>query len=447
MQLNRSDAAESWRIIVQTIKTAAIVIFMGTVMYGAWTSITTPPDRLPDEVHELLFDHEPAIAFDEQSFDAGLADAIPDLDINIGQPSPDAGMNGESVASLSTNTENDSAQAESNVIRQSDSDQSVTESAMDSAVTARLSDVSSNPAQAHHTNTPNSFDVPDPNSVASTFASSGEKLQLPKSNPDLALTSGTSENEQSGVPPAADDLASSAAQGPSNIGIANAFRTADRQYADDQRKEALSTLSIFYNTPNLSGQERAGLLARLDPLAREVIYSKQHLLEKPYRVGQQETLVDVATKYEVPWQLLANINQVADPMTLLPGTELKVVSGPFRAEVNLSQQELTLFLGDLYAGRFPIAVGSDPAPNPGAFTVQDKQTEHTYYNRAGSPVLPGSEENPYGSVWMDLGGQICIHGSPDSNKPTNNGCISLADHFATDLYGILSQGSSVTIRR
>ena len=231
------------------------------------------------------------------------------------------------------------------------------------------------------------------------------------------------------------------------MGLANAIRTADRQYADDQRKEALSTLSIFYNTPDLSGEERANLLARLDPLAREVIYSTQHLLEKPYRVGQKESLVDIAAQYEVPWQLLANINQVPDPMALLPGTELKVVTGPFRAEVNLSKSELTLFLGDLYAGRFPIAVGADPTPRPGTFTIQDKQKDHTYYNRSGAPVPASNPGNPYGGTWMDLGGQVCIHGSPDKRKPTDQGCISLADDFAGDLYGILSQGSSVTIRR
>ena len=43
--------------------------------------------------------------------------------------------------------------------------------------------------------------------------------------------------------------------------------------------------------------------------------------------------------------------------------------------------------------------------------------------------------------------QLCIHGSPDPTRPTENGCISLAEDVADDLYGILSQGSSVTIRR
>ena len=92
-------------------------------------------------------------------------------------------------------------------------------------------------------------------------------------------------------------------------------------------------------------------------------------------------------------------------------------------------------------------MGSDPPPKPGTFTVQDKQESRTYYDASGSPVPPGSPENPYGSVWMDLGGQLCIHGSPSTTAANENGCISLAADYADDLYGILSQGYSVTIRR
>lgn len=236
------------------------------------------------------------------------------------------------------------------------------------------------------------------------------------------------------------------ASGP-NLGLANAIQTADKQYKADQRKEALATLSLFYSTPNLSPSEREQLLSRLDPLAGEVIYSRRHLTEQPHRVGHNETLMEIAARYEVPWQLLANINNIQDPVTVLPGTELKVVRGPFRAEVSLDNQELTLFMGDLYAGRFPIAVGSDPVPKPGTYTVQDKQTSRTYYDAAGTPVPANSPNNPYGTVWMDLGGQLSIHGSPERTRPTDKGCLSLSGDFAEDVYGILSQGSSVTIRR
>ena len=434
---------------MQTIKTAAIVIFMGTVIYGAYTSLTTPPETLPEDV-QLMFDNEPAVVQGEP-FGDGLDSSIPDLDINSGEPvigtSEPFASNPTSVAdSVAVAGPTDTEPPVADLA----GDFAPTVPEMDSAVTATLSDSPAEPPSRAYATTPQSFDLPDPNQVVADFANQGDNLQLPGVDSDLALASGTTDATNDPAPPPSRELSTDVVQASSdsgNLGLANAIRTADQQYSADQRKEALTTLSIFYNTPDLSGEERASLLARLDPLAREVIYSKQHLLEKPYRVGQKETLVEIATKYEVPWQLLANINQVPDPIALLPGTELKVVTGPFRAEVDLSLAELTLFLGDLYAGRFPIGIGNDPTPKPGTFTIQDKQTDHTYYNRSGAPVPAGSPQNPYGRAWMDLGGQVCIHGSPDKRKPTNQGCISLADDFAGDLYGILSQGSAVTIRR
>jgi lipoprotein-anchoring transpeptidase ErfK/SrfK len=193
--------------------------------------------------------------------------------------------------------------------------------------------------------------------------------------------------------------------------------------------------------------ERSALLGRLDPLAATVIYSRRHLLEQPHRVGQAETLMEIAARYELPWQLLANINSIDDPVTVLPGTELKVVRGPFRAEVDLEREELTIFLGDLYAGRFSIAVGSSPTPEEGTYTIQDKQSARTYYDAGGTPIPPEDPRNPYGKVWLDLGKQFCIHGSPDRTEPTDQGCISLRGTDADDLYAILGQGSTVTIRR
>jgi lipoprotein-anchoring transpeptidase ErfK/SrfK len=157
--------------------------------------------------------------------------------------------------------------------------------------------------------------------------------------------------------------------------------------------------------------------------------------------------MEIASRYDLPWQLLANINSIDDPVTVLPGTELKVVRGPFRAEVDLQRNELTIFLGDLYAGRFPIAVGTSPAPEEGTYTVQDKQSARTYYDKDGTPIPPDDPRNPYGNVWLDLGKQLCIHGSPDKSEPSPEGCISLRGADADDLYGILSQGSTVTIRR
>lgn len=480
---------------MQTLKTAAIVVLMMAVIYGAYVSLTTPPEPLPADVQDMLVINEEGTL----AIDAGLPESLGSMDINTGTATslpgsvaPGSTAPGSTAPGSTAPGTNDEAMnladlalpgealppaigatdsLASNGVSQSLSDQgnplqadpaigavapgfevagSVARTpTVPTAAAAATGVAVADAAGQSYPSTANTFDMPDPGSVDSSFAASG--VNLPDTN--LALARGTS----NGVPPAGVAPVSALGTTPSgqpsvsvhspNIGLANAIRTADQQYSDDKRKDALATLSLFYNTPNMSGEERSELLSRLDPLAREVIYSKRHLLEQPHRVGQSETLVEIAARYEVPWQLLANINEIDDPVTVLPGTELKVVRGPFRAEVHLTLNELTLFLGDLYAGRFPIGVGSDPMPKPGTFTIQDKQTAKTFYNAAGSPVPPDSPENPYGEVWLDLGSELSIHGSPNSTSPTMKGCISLAADYADDLYGILSQGSSVTIRR
>ncbi|MEL6897810.1 MAG: L,D-transpeptidase family protein, partial [Planctomycetota bacterium] len=231
------------------------------------------------------------------------------------------------------------------------------------------------------------------------------------------------------------------------LSIENALATADRQYGENQKVEALSTLSVFYDAPTATPQQQQQLISRLNALAFEVIYSRDHLLEKPHIVADNETLTGIAAKYEVPWQLLANINGIQDTVTMAPGTELKVVRGPFRGEINLSNSYLTLFLNDRYAGRFPIRIAPGARVTEGILTVMEKQTTKVYIDANGTPIPPGDRRNPYGGVWMDLGNGLSLHGSPDPHTPSSIGCISIADANAADVYGILSQGSSITVHR
>jgi hypothetical protein len=128
------------------------------------------------------------------------------------------------------------------------------------------------------------------------YPSTGSDFSLP----DPAQAAETTSQHETGEDDSQDtqaDVASDAAA----AGLANAIATADRQYQEDRRREALATLSLFYETPNLTSEQREQLLSRLDPLARDVIYSSEHLLEEPHRVGGNETLMDVAKKYDVPW--------------------------------------------------------------------------------------------------------------------------------------------------
>jgi lipoprotein-anchoring transpeptidase ErfK/SrfK len=108
---------------------------------------------------------------------------------------------------------------------------------------------------------------------------------------------------------------------------------------------------------------------------------------------------------------------------------------------------LTIFLGELYAGRFPITLGDDPAPVDGEYTVRDKRQDRPYYTADGRQIPSGSPANPFGRVWLDLGKGICIHGSPPAGSANGRGCIGLSPRDADDVYGILSLGSTVRVLR
>jgi lipoprotein-anchoring transpeptidase ErfK/SrfK len=209
--------------------------------------------------------------------------------------------------------------------------------------------------------------------------------------------------------------------------------------------EALFKLSLYYGREDLSDADRKELLDLLDPLAGKVIYSNEHLIEAAYQVQGNETLEEIAQRHNVPWQLLANINAIQNPQAIAPGTQLKVVRGPFHVDISTSRNELTLYAGKLYAGRFKVALGNNPAAQPGEYRVADKLPGRTYYAN-GQTIAVGDPANPYGAIWIDLGNNVGIHGS-GSVGPSADGCIGLSATDANDLYGILSRGSSVVIRR
>jgi len=219
-----------------------------------------------------------------------------------------------------------------------------------------------------------------------------------------------------------------------------------RKLIGEQRwREALLTLSVAYEIPELSSSDREELLALLDPLAAKVIYSTDHLLESSYSVRRGESLQEIAERFDVSAELLQNINSIANPQYPAPGSTIKVVRGPFRAVVDLSASEVTIYLQRYYAGRFPLSIGHDPEPIDGEFRVLEKQPGQTYYLPQGKSVAADDPGNPYGRCWIDLGKGVIIHGSPLGSDQSHLGCISLSPKDAEDIYAILSVGSKVTV--
>ena len=219
-----------------------------------------------------------------------------------------------------------------------------------------------------------------------------------------------------------------------------------------QMADAHRLLSSLYGSPEVPSDMTREINSWLDQMAGMVIYSRQHLLERPYVVQSGDTLERIGEKYSVPGTLLARINGIRDPQSLRPGRELKVVRGPFSALISLEKMELTLMLQDRYAGRFAIGLGTDHRPMEGNYTVREKVLNPGYggYSGGSFAIQPGDPKNPLGKFWIGLGDQIGIHGTTNLGgigRTDNPGSICLSQRDIDDVYGILSVGSKVVIQR
>jgi len=227
------------------------------------------------------------------------------------------------------------------------------------------------------------------------------------------------------------------------------MKAVEQKLAAGELAEAHLALSSLYGNPKLPVEMSHQVIDLLDQLAGTVIYSREHYLEDPYTVQPGDTMETIAAKYDVPWQVLARINGVRGPEDLQPGGQLKVIRGPFSAVVDLDKYELTLMLGRRYAGRFPIGVGEDQMRLEGTYTVQGKVPNPPYNGPDG--MIPADDpNNPLGELYIDLGHYVGLHGTNDPgelHRTVGRGTVRLADRDIDDLYGMLSVGSEVVIRR
>lgn len=225
----------------------------------------------------------------------------------------------------------------------------------------------------------------------------------------------------------------------------------------DELTDGLFSLSLWYNDPHMTSQQRDVVVPLLDQLAGTVIYSHQHRLEPQHIVANGETLEQIAKFYEVAPAFLARVNGLdVSPVQALPeASELKVVRGPFRAELSLRRREITVFLGRYYAGRFSVGIGREFPTQLGTMRVTETDGARPYREaRTGQQIAAGAANNPYGSHWIGLQAttgaphltEIGVHRSgADIDASDTRGYVSLSDRDMDDLQALLSVGSAFTV--
>ena len=220
--------------------------------------------------------------------------------------------------------------------------------------------------------------------------------------------------------------------------------------------DALFTLSLWYSNPELSIEQRDSLIPMLDELAGKVVYSQENHFGPPHTVQTGETLAQIAARYAITPEYIARVNGIESTTRLTPGQQLKVVTGPFRAELSRTNREITIFVGSYYAGRFSAGVGRDLPLGEMALEVAEKSGARPYHDRDSShQTVAGDPSNPYGNYWIGLrvpgaavNPRVGLHSTGDRVEASDTrGCISLSERDADDLQAILSIGSRFTIRR
>jgi len=487
---------------VDTLKTAIVVVLLLAVLYGVYVTLNQPDQDIPEDI---AWAQQQTAAPLQVDFGGATENVSPGVTASLGDSSPwsseptngdshahsahdmvpvqpptapamtqavpemasQAGTNRVAAPELITSSSDNSPQTlepvGQNPGTQIPSAQNHGEGSEHYASSVPAGSDGTQAAPSDSNSYPNSNSFP-PNAVEDSTESqspafdSNTSIYAPPSNAG-APTGGYGESPEltgnqgmvaATEPPVAESYAAPDSS-VTPVGISSqaesAIQKAEEQIAQQQFYEALYTLSLAYNAPGMTAADNQKLQQWLDPLAGKVIYSQEHLIGNAYEVNTGETMASVAAKYNVPWQLLANINGLRDPAAMKAGTRLKVVPGPFHAEIDTSTKTLTLFAGRLYAGQFSINISGTNPPALGEYKIADKQPGHSFYAGNAQTIAPQDPENPFGNVWMDLGNNVAIHGT--SNSPGQSerlGCISLANKDANDLYGILSLGSNVIVR-
>lgn len=223
---------------------------------------------------------------------------------------------------------------------------------------------------------------------------------------------------------------------------------AERFLEEQRLSDALLVLTKYYRSA-ASDDDRAQVVSLMDQLAGTVIYSRNNFSEPPYEVQAGDTLASVAAAHQISPEFLARVNGQPADYQVIAGESLKVVRGPFHLEASRRNNEMTLFVGEYYAGRFSFSPGQDFPSDNAAFEVVEISPGREFFDRStGYRIAKDDPSNPYGKNWIGLRGNqitaahnVGIHAGADTGK----GCIVVTETDARDLSIILSVGAKVSV--
>lgn len=186
-----------------------------------------------------------------------------------------------------------------------------------------------------------------------------------------------------------------------------------------------------------------------------------------YKVAAGESLIEVARKFDLGFNAIADANPRVDPWIPPAGTLVSVPTAwilpdlPLRIGIVINIPEFRLYYFDKNQGSlvtFPLGIGDQGRDTPvGHYTVVEKITGPAWHVpnsiRSEFPflpkVVPHGPNNPLGSHALRLSRRdLLIHGT---NRPwgigrrSSHGCLRLYPEDIVRLYKLVPKGTQVTI--
>jgi lipoprotein-anchoring transpeptidase ErfK/SrfK len=215
--------------------------------------------------------------------------------------------------------------------------------------------------------------------------------------------------------------------------------------------------------PIAQGQELVFIKSKLAELSDKWLFSKlvypEDKLTASYKVASGDMLSTIGKKYNVPYEILMQINNMAKPESLQAGVAIKVINGPFHARIYRSTFTLDLYLQNTYVKSFQVGLGKQGMETPtgrwrakeGGKLIKPIWTDPV----SGKTYHPGDPDYPLGSRWVALEGiegdavgkkGFAIHGtkSPEEiGMQSSQGCIRLHNGDAILVYNLMTPGQSL----
>ena len=213
---------------------------------------------------------------------------------------------------------------------------------------------------------------------------------------------------------------------------------------------------LFSNTSYSNNEDTTNDLSKSNDIIGEELF---------YTIGNKDTLIDIARKYDVSFADILSANGEMDPW--LPEVNKKIIIPKKHILPNVKRDGVIINLGDLriyfyknniFIGTYPIGIGRSGWETPLGIAKVIKKKVDPYWIppesvREEDPSLPKivapGEDNPLGNraIYISIPSYL-IHGT---NKPygvgmkVSHGCIRLYPEDIETLFELVEVGTKVNI--